>query len=184
MYLEYSAGKQTYSELEDKYRINRKTIRKYFDDLSLAELKNEFKDREKINLVFDACHFKREFCLFLFRSNKRNIHYDFKDSEKITYYEKALKEINQRYEFSSFTIDGRRGGYSTFRRLISVRSNPALPLSSGEKHSEIYYQKTKDRMWKGIKGSDYELKVFIKRGFHRKIQLIKRKAQRVFEREK
>jgi len=39
-------------------------------------------------------------------------------------------------------------------------------------------------MWKRIEGFNYELKVFIKRGFHRKIQLIKRKVQRVFEREK
>lgn len=77
--------------------------------MSLSELKIDFKDKEKINLVFDACHFKREFCLFLFRSRKRNIHYDFKDSEKIIHYEQALKVINQRYEFSSFTIDGRRG---------------------------------------------------------------------------
>jgi transposase-like protein len=91
--------------------------------LSLAELKNDFQDKEKINLVFDACHFKREFCLFLFRSSKRNVHYDFKDSEKIIHYEQALKEISQRHEFSSFTIDGRRGVIQLLESLF-----PSVPI--------------------------------------------------------
>jgi transposase-like protein len=97
--------------------------------LNLAELKNEFKDKKKINLVFDACHFKREFCLFLFRSSKRNVHYDFKDSEKIIYYEQALKEISQKHEFSSFTIDGRRGVIQLLESLF-----PSVPIQLCQFH--------------------------------------------------
>ncbi len=119
VYDDYSIHKFTYAELEEKYGISSKRIRSQFDKLNLAELKNDFNEKEKINLVLDACHFKKEFCLLLFRSGKRNIHYNFKDSEKIIYYEQALKETSQRYEFASFTIDGKRGVVQLLENLFS-----------------------------------------------------------------
>jgi hypothetical protein len=97
--------------------------------LCLAELKDDFKNKEKINLVFDASHFKREFCLFLFRSCKRNVHYDFKDSEKIVYYEEALKGLSQKYQFLSFTIDGRRGVIQLLENLF-----PSVPIQLCQFH--------------------------------------------------
>ncbi|MDX1921086.1 MAG: transposase [Candidatus Caenarcaniphilales bacterium] len=109
--------------------MNPKRIRRHFDRLDLAELKNDFTDKEKISLVFDACHFKREFCLLLFRSESRNVHYDFQDSEKIIYYEEALREINRRYEFSSFTIDGRRGVIKLLENLF-----PGVPVQLCQFH--------------------------------------------------
>jgi hypothetical protein len=122
-YKDYSIHKFTYSELKEKYGKSAKTLRRHFDNLDLAELKSDLEYSEGINLVFDACHFKREFCLFLVRSSQRNVYYDFKDSEKIIYYEQALKEINQRHEFSSFTIDGRRGVIQLLESLF-----PSVPI--------------------------------------------------------
>jgi transposase-like protein len=86
-------------------------------------LKVDLECLEEINLVFDASHFKREFCLFLFRSKKRNIHYDFKDSEKIIHYKEALREISQQYKILSFTIDGRRGVIQLLESLF-----PSVPI--------------------------------------------------------
>ena len=91
--------------------------------MSLAELKGDSIDFKEINLVFDASHFKREFCLFLFRSNSTNIHYDFQSSEKIIYYELALKEIERMYISLSFTIDERRGVIQLLENMF-----PSVPI--------------------------------------------------------
>jgi hypothetical protein len=91
--------------------------------LSLAELKDDSIDFKEINLVFDASHFKREFCLFLFRSNSTNIHYDFQSSEKIIHYELALKEIERMYIPLSFTINGRRGVIQLLENMF-----PSVPI--------------------------------------------------------
>ena len=91
--------------------------------MSLVELKDDSIDFKEINLVFDASHFKREFCLFLFRSNSTNIHYDFQSSEKIIYYELALKEIEKAYIPLSFTIDGRQGVIQLLENMF-----PSVPI--------------------------------------------------------
>ena len=91
--------------------------------MNLAELKDDSIDFKEINLVFDASHFKREFCLFLFRSNSTNIHYDFQSSEKIIYYELALKEIEKAYIPLSFTIDGRQGVIQLLENMF-----PSVPI--------------------------------------------------------
>ncbi|MDX1921196.1 MAG: hypothetical protein SFU25_10750 [Candidatus Caenarcaniphilales bacterium] len=120
--------------------------------MNLAELENEFKDKEKINLLFNACLFKREFCLFLFRSSKRNIHYDFNDSEKIIYYEKALKEINQRYEFSSFTIDGRRRVIQLLESLFP--SGPIQPCHFHQVETILKYTTKRPKTERGSELKD------------------------------
>ncbi len=109
--------------MEEKYRKSRKTLRRHFDNLDLAELKSDLGDKREINLVFDASHLKREFCLFLFRRVGKNIHYDFKDSEKIIHYEDCVKEISQKYRLSSFTIDGRKGVIQLLERMF-----PSVPI--------------------------------------------------------
>lgn len=128
-YEDYTIHKFTYSELEEKYGKSAPTIRKYFDNLNLAELKNDLEDKKEYSLVFDASHFKREFCLFLFRSGGENIHYDFKDSEKIVYYEDCLKEISKKYKLSSFTIDGRRGVIQLLEKMF-----PLVPIQLCQFH--------------------------------------------------
>lgn len=91
--------------------------------MNLPELKNDSIDQKEINIVFDASHFKREFCLFLFRSNSTNVYHDFQSSEKIIYYELALKEIQKTYIPLSFTIDGRQGVIQLLENMF-----PSVPI--------------------------------------------------------
>jgi transposase-like protein len=89
----------------------------------LPDLRVNSNNSEEINLVFDASHFKREFCLFLFRSNGTNIHYDFQSSEKIVYYKQALAEIRKTHKILSFTIDGRQGVIQLLENMF-----PSVPI--------------------------------------------------------
>lgn len=86
-------------------------------------MNNDLDDKKEMSLVFDASHFKKEFCLFLFRSNGENIHCDFQSSEKIIYYEQALNHIKGKYKILSFTIDGRKGVIQLLENMF-----PSVPI--------------------------------------------------------
>lgn len=95
----------------------------------MPELKKNSSRETLNNLVFDASHFKRKFCLFLFRSGETNIHYDVQKSEKIEHYEQALKEIRLKHKVLSFTIDGRRGVIQLLGKMF-----PNVPIQLCQFH--------------------------------------------------
>jgi hypothetical protein len=174
-YEDYTIHKFTYSELEEKYGKSAKTLRRYFDKLNLAELKSDLGDKKEISLVFDASHFKREFCLFLFRSESKNIHYDFKDSEKIIYYEDCLKEISRKYKLSSFTIDGKRGVIQLLERMF-----PDAPIQLCQFHlikNVLKYttRKPKTECGKELRKLILELKASLEESFTNKYFKLKEK---------
>jgi transposase-like protein len=149
--------------------------------LNLAELKSELEYSEGINLVFDASHFKREFCLFLFRSKKTNIHYDFKDSEKIIYYEEALREISRKYKISSFTIDGRRGVIQLLESLF-----PSVPIQLCHFHlvkNVLKYttKKPKTECGKELRKLILELKSLSEESFTKKYADLKKSSEKFLQ---
>lgn len=79
--------------------------------------------------MFDASHFGREFAVYLFRTEKVNLHWTFRESEKIIYYEEELTELRKKYSFVSFTIDGRRGVIYLLQRLF-----PSVPVQLCQFH--------------------------------------------------
>jgi hypothetical protein len=65
---------------------------------------------EPINLIFDATFFGRSQGVFVFRANKKNLHWRFIESETLKEVNLGLDELDkQGYCYSSFTIDGRKG---------------------------------------------------------------------------
>lgn len=138
-------------------------------------MKGNSDDKKEINLVFDASYFKREFCLFLFRSEGKNIHYDFKDSERITYYENCLKEISQKYGLSSFTIDGRKGVIQLLKRMF-----PAVLIQLCQFHLiknilKHTTRKPKTECGKELKKLILELKTLTEDSFTNKYMNLKEK---------
>jgi transposase-like protein len=126
-------------------------------------------------LVFDASHFKREFCLFLFRRGGENIHYDFKDSEKIVYYEDCLKEISKKYKLSSFTIDGRRGVIQLLEKMF-----PLAPIQLCQFHliknvSKSTTRRPKTECGKELRKLILELKTLTEESFTNKYIKLKEK---------
>jgi transposase-like protein len=149
--------------------------------LNLAELKSGLERLEEVNLVFDASHFKREFCLFLFRSNKTNIHYGFKDSEKIIYYEEALREISQKYKILSFTIDGRKGVIQLLESLF-----PHIPIQLCQFHlvkNVLKYttKRPKTECGQELRKLILELKSSSEESFTNKYTKLKKKYQKFLQ---
>jgi transposase-like protein len=91
-----------------KYKKSPKTIRKYFDNL-LNEEKISENNGEALNVVFDTTFFDKELALMLFRGNSKNLHWEFTKNETVLKYQNALIELEKKYYFLSFTIDGKKG---------------------------------------------------------------------------
>lgn len=140
-------------------------------------MKSNTNESEKLNLVFDACHFKRDFCLFLFRSNGRNIYYDFQESEKLIHYEAALGEICQKNEFKSFTIDGRKGVIKLLENMF-----PEVPVQLCHFHQvktvlKYTTRKPKSECGKELKDLILKLKTSSEADFRLRLEILRAKHQ-------
>ena len=90
-YKDYTTGKQNYSELSTKYNKSEKTLRKYFD--KLKKYKNFGKPKTKqINLTIDTTFFKGKegFGVVVFRADKKNIYWDYCETEKLSEYQQGF----------------------------------------------------------------------------------------------
>ena len=132
MYEEYSKNKQTYRDLEKRYKIGRKTIRKSFDNHQKVTGELIIPDRP-VPLVMDAFFFSRSIGCLVFRAQGKNLYWLEIQGEKICYYRQGLEILiaSDAY-FSSFTIDGRRGVMQLLLELF-----PLTPIQFCQFHQEL-----------------------------------------------
>ena len=122
-YEDYTTHKQTYAELEVKYNLGEKTIRKYFDKLK-PQKPALVADQNPVNLVFDTTFFKRVLGVMIFRAAGGNLSWRYVETEKLSFYLEGLfKLVSLGYSFKSFTIDGRKGLISLLQKHF-----PSVPI--------------------------------------------------------
>jgi hypothetical protein len=132
-YKDYAVHKQTYSEIETKFNLSGKTLRKYFDQKTkgvLAEFDYEY---ESVNIIFDATFFGRGYGVLVFRANGKNIYWEEICSETLITIEEALSmlDIICVGGYKSFTIDGRPGVI----KLLKERY-PGVPIQFCQFHQK------------------------------------------------
>lgn len=128
-YEDYASGKQTYTELCDRYGRDPKTLRRYFDrcEPTCGELHPE---EEPVNLVLDATFFQRGDGLLVCRTNGRNLYWREIMTERVEDYATCLDVLEATgARFLSFTIDGRRG----VRQMLQARY-PCTPIQYCQYH--------------------------------------------------
>lgn len=129
-YREYTKGKQTYAELEKKYKKNRKTIRKYFDQYKAST--GEIKDlNDPVTVALDAFFWTRSSGVLLARANRKNLLWREIESEKMEHYEALLNDLRSAgIQAQAFVIDGRRG----VRQLL-LKMFPSSPVQLCQFHA-------------------------------------------------
>ena len=128
-YEDYASCRQTYVNLERRYGIGRKTIRKYFDAHASATgvIRAEL---FRINLLVDATFFKRGQGLLIFRANGRNLYWKEIGSEKIDHYIEGIHSLEAAgFHFQSFVIDGRKGVREALQKHC-----PGIPVQQCQFH--------------------------------------------------
>jgi hypothetical protein len=117
-YRDYSAGKQTLAELSICYGRSTRTIRRRFEDYTPAALCPDV-PATPVALSFDATFFGRGYGFLVYRACGRNIHWQEIVGETLAVIEQGLRHLQvQGWQFSSVTIDGRRGVISLLERLF------------------------------------------------------------------
>jgi hypothetical protein len=90
-----------------------------------------------VPLVFDATFFGRSYGLLIFRAQGKNIHWMEIDGEKMSYIEAGLVHLKaQGWQFSSVTIDGRRGVIALIRKHF-----PHVPIQLCVFHQKAIIQR-------------------------------------------
>lgn len=130
---------------------------------------------KKIGLVFDGVYFGEDFVVLVFRSLGTNLHWLFRESEKIAYYEEALNELSRKYKFLSFTIDGRQGIVQLLEKLF-----PETPIQLCQFHQvktvlKYTTRKPKTECGKELKELILELKSSSKAEFMSKYSQLRTK---------
>lgn len=121
-YTDYSIGKQTLNELQNKYNKSYKTIKRKFDELNpcTGEI---IVPKQTINLVFDGVFFRRDYGFLVFRTYSRNIYWKEIEHEDVKSLSACFDDLDSAgFKFKSFTIDGRRG----FKQFLEYRY-PGIP---------------------------------------------------------
>lgn len=133
----YTIGKQTIIELSRKYNCSERTLRNKFDDYSPEISYGKEAALLPVSLVFDGTFFGRGYGLLVYRAVGKNIYWREIDSEKIAYIEQGLLHLKtQGWQFSSFTIDGRRGVAQLLERMF-----PSVPIQMCQFHQKKTIQR-------------------------------------------
>lgn len=122
-YHDYSTGRQTLNDLGRKYGCSTRTLRRHFDKHTpvAPTLSSPGKP---VALTFDGTFFGRGYGLMVYRAEGRNIHWHEMESETLAVTEQGLSHLTaQGWNFSSVTVDGRKGTISLVKRLF-----PTTPL--------------------------------------------------------
>jgi len=83
----------------------------------------------------------------VFRAEKKNIYWEYCETEKLIEYQKGLDFVDQKYKVLSVTIDGRKG----LKELIEKRYLYQVPVQYCHFHQvkTVKTYTTKNRLWKG-----------------------------------
>ncbi len=117
-YAAYSSGRQTLADLSRRTGLNIRTLRRRFDIYTPSVPTVPVPD-EPVALTFDGTFFGRGYGLLVYRALGRNIHWQEIVSERMTDIEAGLLHLkSQGWQFSSITIDGRKGTISLIEKLF------------------------------------------------------------------
>ena len=161
--------------MSNKYNKNIRTIRRHFDNLDIN--KNDGEPYSyPVSLVFDGTFFGRGYGLMIYRANCKNIYWREIDNEKIAYISEDLCHLQAvGWQFSSFTIDGRKGIKQLLEKLF-----PNVPIQMCIFHQKKVVQRCitnnpKTDCGKEIKELMSLITFFSEEEFSRKLQDIKDK---------
>lgn len=115
---EYTRGKQTLTELGDKYGKSHITIRKCLDEHEVG-IPTDIEPQPTV-IVPDTTFWGRHYGVCVFRSwnLKHNLWWTEVPSEKVVHYEYGRKILEERgWTFTAAVIDGRRGLATVFKDI-------------------------------------------------------------------
>ena len=105
-------------DLADKYRCSVKTVQRHFESYQPAP-KIIPASPYPVALTFDGTFFGRHYGLLIYRAEGKNIYWQEIHSENLAVIEQGLRHlIGLSWQFSSVTIDGRKGTVSLVKRLF------------------------------------------------------------------
>jgi hypothetical protein len=122
-YRAYATGRRTLENLSRSYSRDIETIRRHFDDYVSPTLPIS-PPTHAVALTFDATFFGRGYGLMVYRAEGRNIFWQEITTETVAGMRGGLCHlIDQGWQFSSVTIDGRQGVISLLKSVL-----PEVPL--------------------------------------------------------
>lgn len=155
--------------MSHKYNKSTRTIRRHFDQFKLAN-DSFITTSSPVPLVFDGTFFGRGYGLMVYRANGKNIYWREIDNEKISYISEDLSHLQALgWQFSSFTIDGRRGVIQLLKKMF-----PNVPIQMCVFHQKKIVQryitmKPKTDCGKEIKMLMENMLLFSELEFHAKL---------------
>ena len=109
--------------MADRYDCSIKTLQRHFESHQPTTKFSSAKPYP-VALTFDGTFFGRKSGLLIYRAEKKNIYWQEIESENLAIIEQGLRHlIAQKWQFSSVTIDGRKGTVSLIKRLF-----PNVPI--------------------------------------------------------
>lgn len=111
---EYTTGKQTYSQLAQKYNCSIKTIQRRIDSF---EIKKSNPKARKVIVLMDTTYWGRNFGVMLFKDSitKENLLKYYVKHETNALYVQGIKELEQKgFSIVGIVCDGRKGLMQSF----------------------------------------------------------------------
>lgn len=106
------------NDLADRYSCSVKTLQRHFENFQSAT-KISTASPYPVALTFDGTFFSRQYGLLIYRAEGKNIYWQEIESENLAIIEQGLRHlIGVGWQFSSITIDGRKGTVSLLKRLF------------------------------------------------------------------
>lgn len=116
LWQEYVEGKQTYSQLAQKYGCSLKTIQRRLDTIRVEKPVLSIKP---IVVLMDTTYFGRGFGLMLFKDaySGINLHWDYVSHETVSLYKEGIKILTDKgYTIKGLVCDGKRGLVNAFEQ--------------------------------------------------------------------
>ena len=111
LWKEYVQGKQTYTQLAEKYACPAKTIKRKLDDYSVK------KTARKVIVLMDTTYWERTFGVMLFKDaiTKENLLKYYVKNETNALYIQGIEELKDKgFEIIAIVCDGRKGLLQSF----------------------------------------------------------------------
>ena len=119
LWIEYTEGKQTYSQLADKYNCSIKTIQRKLDKVGIGLFQNQ-EHKRKIVVLMDTTYWGRNFGVMLFKDSytKENLLKYYVKYETNALYVRGINELKDRgFEIVAIVCDGRKGLIPSFNGI-------------------------------------------------------------------
>lgn len=114
IFLDYTDGKQSYSQLAETYQLSIKTIQSIIDGY---EILLPVYEPEETVIIMDTFYFRRGSGVMVFRDayQKRNLFRQYVKYETIALYQQGINRLlSQSWNIKGLVCDGRRGIFQAF----------------------------------------------------------------------